>query len=75
VILLSLLDDDLQHPPEEIPKLINHILNNPEIDVVMGAYLEKNTLLSETFGTRLMRNVTNSLLSRWIKACSLPASG
>src|SRR3990167_2695223 len=30
------LDDDLQHPPEEIPVLINALRNNDSLDVVMG---------------------------------------
>jgi dolichol-phosphate mannosyltransferase/undecaprenyl-phosphate 4-deoxy-4-formamido-L-arabinose transferase len=31
-----MLDDDLQHPPEEIPKLIKALEENPEIDVCLG---------------------------------------
>jgi len=36
-----MLDDDLQHPPEEIPKLIKALEENPEIDVVFGNYESK----------------------------------
>ncbi|MFC2079382.1 glycosyltransferase [Candidatus Bipolaricaulota bacterium] len=35
------MDDDLQHPPEEIPKLIAVLDADPEIDAVIGAYGSK----------------------------------
>jgi polyisoprenyl-phosphate glycosyltransferase len=47
------MDDDLQHPPEEIPKLINHIENNPNIDVVIGAFLHKKHSIIRNLGSKL----------------------
>jgi dolichol-phosphate mannosyltransferase/undecaprenyl-phosphate 4-deoxy-4-formamido-L-arabinose transferase len=35
------MDDDLQHPPEEIPKLIQAIESDPTVDVVIGEYERK----------------------------------
>ncbi len=35
------MDDDLQHPPEEIPKLIEAIESDPDLDAVIGAYTSK----------------------------------
>ena len=35
------IDDDLQHPPEEIPKLIAAMEANEKIDVVIGKYETK----------------------------------
>lgn len=35
------IDDDLQHPPEEIIKLIDHMSANPDLDAVIGSYEEK----------------------------------
>lgn len=32
------MDDDLQHPPEEIPKLIAAIADNPDMDAIIGEY-------------------------------------
>lgn len=37
--LLITIDDDLQHPPEEIPRLIAALEDNPDCDVVMGVPL------------------------------------
>lgn len=32
------MDDDLQHPPEELPKLISALNGNPDWDVVIGSW-------------------------------------
>ena len=32
------MDDDLQHPPEEIPKLINTIKERDDVDVIIASY-------------------------------------
>ena len=37
---LITMDDDLQHPPEELPKMIAALEDNPERDVVMGVPLD-----------------------------------
>ena len=43
------MDDDLQHPPEEIPKLIQGMAEHPEVDGVIGAFQTKE----HSFGRRL----------------------
>ena len=50
------MDDDLQHPPEEIPKLIEAMRQHPDADMVIGAYSSKQH--------SLMRNL-GSYVSRW----------
>ena len=35
------LDDDLQHVPEEIPRLVAHLSGNPDYDVVFGVPVER----------------------------------
>jgi undecaprenyl-phosphate 4-deoxy-4-formamido-L-arabinose transferase len=35
--LVATMDDDLQHPPEELPKLLSE-MENPRLDVVYGRY-------------------------------------
>jgi len=50
------MDDDLQHPPEEIPKLIKAIQRTPGLDCVIGAYLDKKH--------SFIRNVGSSIMSR-----------
>ncbi len=49
------MDDDLQHPPEEIPKLVRHIIENPGIDVVIGAFAEKKHSLIRNAGSKAMQ--------------------
>ncbi len=48
------MDDDLQHPPEEIPKLIAKIESSDDIDVVIGTYDSKKAGIIRKFGTKLM---------------------
>jgi len=36
--LVATLDDDLQHPPEELPKLLGALEDNPSWDGVVGAW-------------------------------------
>lgn len=36
--LVVTMDDDLQHPPEELPKLLDALEANPEWDAVMGRW-------------------------------------
>ncbi|MFN8393977.1 MAG: hypothetical protein U0176_04815 [Bacteroidia bacterium] len=50
------LDDDLQHPPEEIPKLLAS-LKKPEIDVAYGLPLQKQHALWRNIGSRAFKMV------------------
>jgi glycosyltransferase involved in cell wall biosynthesis len=50
------MDDDLQHPPEEIPKLINAVLETPNLDCVIGAFHDKEH--------SFIRNIGSSIMSR-----------
>ena len=56
------MDDDLQHPPEEIPKLITAIKRNPEIDAVMGRYNSKKHSWWRNLGTVIMRKIMAPIL-------------
>lgn len=51
------MDDDLQHPPEEIPKLIEAIEADPEVDVVIGKYESKKHSGFRNIGTWLHKRV------------------
>lgn len=48
------MDDDLQHPPEEIPKLIEKMESDSKIDVVIGMYDSKKHNGVRRFGTKLL---------------------
>jgi len=47
------IDDDLQNPPEEIPKLINKIKSSP-VDVVTGTPLHKKHSLLRNIGSHIL---------------------
>ncbi len=47
------MDDDLQHPPAELPKLINAM--NDDVDVVIGALAEKQDTRIKKWGSSLIR--------------------
>ncbi|MBX3191374.1 MAG: glycosyltransferase family 2 protein [Labilithrix sp.] len=46
------MDDDLQHPPEEVPKLVNAVLSGPEL--VIAAYEGKKHSAARNLGGRLV---------------------
>lgn len=48
------MDDDLQHPPEEISKLINAIKAQPNLDCIMGIPREKKHSRIRNLGSRFM---------------------
>ncbi len=50
-----LLDDDLQHPPEEIVKLVSCITADSEIDVVIGSYEKKKHSAVRNIGSHAMK--------------------
>lgn len=58
------MDDDLQHPPEEIPKLIAGIRNNDEIDVVIGTYELKQHSWFRNLGTNVINLITSYVFSK-----------
>ncbi len=57
------LDDDLQHPPEELPHMIEALLNDPNIDVVLGKYVGRQHNFIRRFGTRVARWATSHMLN------------
>ncbi|MDD2229565.1 MAG: glycosyltransferase family 2 protein [Candidatus Cloacimonetes bacterium] len=59
-----MLDDDLQHPPEEIPKLIKALEDNPEIDVVFGNYSSKKYSWYRNLGSTLINFIGRNITKR-----------
>lgn len=52
------MDDDLQHPPQEIPKLAAAIAANDGIDAVIGAYEFKRHSCFRNIGSRILNRIT-----------------
>ncbi len=53
------MDDDLQHPPEEIPVLLTTIDNDSDCDVIIGAPLQKRHGLIRRLGSSVINTVNN----------------
>lgn len=58
------MDDDLQHPPEEIGKLYQHLLAHPELDAVFGAYITKKHSSGRNLGSLLVRTVNTYIFGK-----------
>jgi dolichol-phosphate mannosyltransferase/undecaprenyl-phosphate 4-deoxy-4-formamido-L-arabinose transferase len=58
------MDDDLQHLPEELPKLIQTILADDQLLCVMGKYETKQHSAFRNMGSRLVRNIMNRLYGK-----------
>jgi polyisoprenyl-phosphate glycosyltransferase len=54
------MDDDLQHPPEEIPKIINKLKD--KYDVVIGKYREKKHNLFRNTGSTVVRYIIHKIM-------------
>ena len=57
------MDDDLQHPPEEIPKMVKCMLDNPELDAVFGKYDSKKHSWWRNLGSNVMRRIMLSIFN------------
>lgn len=60
--LVFTMDDDLQHPPEEIPRLLEAM--NEDVDVVMGVPMEKKHHWFRRLGSRLVHNLNCYFLGK-----------
>mgnify|MGYP001461820047 CR=1 FL=1 len=58
------MDDDFQHLPEDIPKLVNSILSSKDIDCVFGKYNSIQNSKIRRFGTLLKGNLFNNLYQK-----------
>lgn len=58
------LDDDLQHPPEEISKLYHTIKDNDEIDAVFGKYQEKKHSIIRNLGSLLIKFINEKIYGK-----------
>jgi dolichol-phosphate mannosyltransferase/undecaprenyl-phosphate 4-deoxy-4-formamido-L-arabinose transferase len=69
------MDDDLQHPPGEIPKLLAALEGNRELDCVFGCFPEKRHVAYRNFASRIMARVIQKAfhLPRNFRSSSLRA--
>lgn len=58
------MDDDLQHPPEDIPILVNAIMEDQNCDVIIGCPKEKKHGITRRLGSNLINNVNSLFLQK-----------
>ena len=58
------MDDDLQNPPEEIPKLIEAINNSSDLDCVIGVPREKRHSFSRNLGSLLIGYINRTVINK-----------
>lgn len=58
------IDDDLQHPPEEIAKLADALEKYPDMDVMIGTYDEKKHNMIRNAGTWLTNICTSYIFKK-----------
>ncbi|MCD8385076.1 MAG: glycosyltransferase family 2 protein [Clostridiales bacterium] len=58
------MDDDLQHPPEEIPKMAKVLIEQPDVDCVMGQYENRKHNAIRRLGTWVQMQFTSQMLKK-----------
>ena len=58
------MDDDLQNPPEEIPKLVEAMRESPTMDCIMGKYPRKQHSTLRNAGSRFLDKIMNHLYGK-----------
>ncbi|MCD8154683.1 MAG: glycosyltransferase family 2 protein [Clostridiales bacterium] len=58
------MDDDLQHPPEEIPRLVNTMRQRDDVDVIIAKYENRKHSFIRRIGTRLSVYATSKMLGK-----------
>ena len=62
--IIVTMDDDLQHPPEELPKLIKGLDDDPKIDCIIGKYENKSHGIIRNSGSWLVGFLLRRLAGR-----------
>jgi dolichol-phosphate mannosyltransferase/undecaprenyl-phosphate 4-deoxy-4-formamido-L-arabinose transferase len=57
------MDDDLQHPPEEIPRLVHAIEADDAVDVVCGHYHQKAHSSFRNLGAAILHRIDHAIFS------------
>ncbi|MBV1900482.1 MAG: glycosyltransferase family 2 protein [Kordiimonadaceae bacterium] len=62
--LVMTMDDDLQNPPHEVPRLFRYIEEHPDIDVVFGCPRNKNHALWRRVGSTMVNRLSNIMFNQ-----------
>ncbi len=55
--IIVTMDDDLQHRPDQLPKLLDVLESRPDLDCVFGAYMKKLHSGYRNLGSRIIRQI------------------
>lgn len=58
------MDDDLQHPPEELPKLYGALLENDDVDAVLGVPEKKEHAWYRNVGSAMYRRLNEKIFKK-----------
>lgn len=58
------MDDDLQHPPEELPKMIHVMDERDDVDVILARYEKRHDSFIRKLGTRVSVHMTTKMLNK-----------
>lgn len=58
------MDDDLQHPPEEIPKLYYFLKENPDFDAVFGKPEKKKHSFYRRLGSLFIKKINEKIFNK-----------
>ncbi|MEE3419694.1 MAG: glycosyltransferase family 2 protein [Lachnospiraceae bacterium] len=58
------MDDDLQHPPEELPKMIEVMDARDDVDVILAKYENRKHSWIRKLGTRISVDMTTKMLGK-----------
>jgi len=61
--IVATMDDDLQHRPDQLPRLIDALEEDPRLDCVLGRFEEKHHAFYRNWGSALIRAI-NALAFR-----------
>ena len=62
--LVVTMDDDLQHPPEEIPRLVHELVIHPDCDAVIGVARERQHSWLRRVGSRAIDRINTLLIKK-----------
>lgn len=62
--IIVTLDDDLQHRPEDIPSLVDALLEDEDCDVIIGAPIEKKHSGIRRLGSNLINRMNSVFLKK-----------
>ncbi|MCG8696596.1 MAG: glycosyltransferase family 2 protein [Bacteroidales bacterium] len=62
--LVITIDDDLQHPPEEIPKLVKAIEDDEDCDVVIASFSEKKHHKFRNLGSAMVHKINKVVFKK-----------